>query len=153
MEEEIKINKEKEYLQKLIYQNYYKKIKKNIFSFNGLWSNKDIFYSSNDGTENEDTEEENENENSLEIINKDIYKIQDTAYAVVETNGTLNAVKMSENVGQMPLNIISNGETLWTKVLTKTLISIFAFFLMKLKTNKPKVAVKRRARVVASSKK
>lgn len=40
----------------------------------------------------------------------DIYKIQDVAYAVLETSGTLNAVKKTEAVGQMPLNIISNGE-------------------------------------------
>lgn len=41
-----------------------------------------------------------------------IYKVQDTAYALLETNGTLNAVKISDAVGQMPLNIISNGEYL-----------------------------------------
>lgn len=40
----------------------------------------------------------------------DIYKIQDVAYAVLETSGALNAVKKTEAVGQMPLNIISNGE-------------------------------------------
>lgn len=42
----------------------------------------------------------------------DIYKVQDVAYAVLETSGTLNAVKKTEAVGQMPLNIISNGEYL-----------------------------------------
>lgn len=41
-----------------------------------------------------------------------IYKIQDAAYAVLETNGNLNAVKASEVVGQMPLNIISDGQYL-----------------------------------------
>ena len=74
LDEEIKIHKEKEYLQKLIYQNYYKKIKKNIFSFNGLWSNKDIFYNKNIEEGDEMDEEENESENSLDIINKDKYK-------------------------------------------------------------------------------
>ena len=38
-----------------------------------------------------------------------IYKIQDTAYAILETNGDLNAVKISDAVGQMPLNVISFG--------------------------------------------
>lgn len=41
-----------------------------------------------------------------------IYKLQDTAYAMLETNGTLNAVKISDAVGQMPLNVISDGEYL-----------------------------------------
>ena len=47
-----------------------------------------------------------------ELRNKDIYKVQDTAYAILETNGNLNAVKISETIGQMPLNVISNGEYL-----------------------------------------
>lgn len=47
-----------------------------------------------------------------ELRNKDIYKIQDTAYAILETNGTLNAVKISDAIGQMPLNVISDGEYL-----------------------------------------
>ena len=41
-----------------------------------------------------------------------IYKLQDTAYALLETNGTLNAMKISEAVGQMPLNVISDGQYL-----------------------------------------
>lgn len=41
-----------------------------------------------------------------------IYKIQDTAYALLETSGTLNAVKISDAVGQMPLNVISDGKYL-----------------------------------------
>jgi len=41
-----------------------------------------------------------------------IYKVQDTAYALLETNGTLNAVGISEAVGQMPLNVISDGQYL-----------------------------------------
>ena len=76
LEEEIKIFKEKNYLDKLIIQNSYKKIKKNIFSFTGLWSYKDIFYNSfNDFEEDEIYENQNDSENSLEIINNsDIYK-------------------------------------------------------------------------------
>ena len=42
----------------------------------------------------------------------DIYKVQDAAYALLETNGTLNAVKTSDAVGQMPLNVISDGQYL-----------------------------------------
>ena len=41
-----------------------------------------------------------------------IYKVQDTAYAFLETNGTLNAVQVSDAVGQMPLNVISDGQYL-----------------------------------------
>ena len=43
---------------------------------------------------------------------KDIYKVQDTAYALLETSGTLNAVKKTDTVGQLALNVISNGEFL-----------------------------------------
>lgn len=43
---------------------------------------------------------------------KDIYKVQDTAYALLETSGTLNAVKKSDTVGQLALNVISDGEFL-----------------------------------------
>lgn len=42
----------------------------------------------------------------------DIYKVQDTAYALLETNGNLNAVKISDAVGQLPLNVISDGHYL-----------------------------------------
>lgn len=42
----------------------------------------------------------------------DIYKVQDTAYALLETNGNLNAVKISDAVGQLPLNVISDGQYL-----------------------------------------
>lgn len=41
---------------------------------------------------------------------KDIYTVQETAYALLETNGNLNAVKKSNAVGQMPLNVVVDGE-------------------------------------------
>lgn len=41
-----------------------------------------------------------------------IYKVQDVAYALLETSGDINAVSITENCGQMPLNIISNGQYL-----------------------------------------
>lgn len=47
-----------------------------------------------------------------QLREKDIYKVQDAAYAILETSGTLNAVKISDAVGQMPLNVISEGEYL-----------------------------------------
>lgn len=47
-----------------------------------------------------------------QLRNAGIYKVQDTAYAMLETNGTLNAVKKSDAVGQMPLNVISDGQYL-----------------------------------------
>ena len=57
-----------------------------------------------------------------ELRTDGIYKIQDTAYAILETNGDLNAVKISDAVGQLPLNVISNGEYLDNnlKLLSKT---------------------------------
>lgn len=47
-----------------------------------------------------------------QLREKDIFKIQDVAYAVLETNGKLNAIKKDEAVGQMPINVISDGEYL-----------------------------------------
>ena len=72
-EEEIKIHNERFYLEKLLTQNHYKKIKKNIFSFTGLWSNKDIFYYND--IEDEISEDFNDNENDLDTkFNNNIYK-------------------------------------------------------------------------------
>ena len=47
-----------------------------------------------------------------QLREKDIYKVQDVAYALLETNGTLNAMKISDTVGQLPLNVISDGQYL-----------------------------------------
>ena len=62
LEEEIKLYKEKKYLEKEKAKLSYKKIKKKIFSFTGLWSYKDIFY-------HEDIDYE---ENSDEIVEKNL---------------------------------------------------------------------------------
>lgn len=53
---------------------------------------------------------------------EEIYKIQDVAYAVLETNGKLNAQKISDVYGQMPLNVISDGQYLESnmKILNMT---------------------------------
>ena len=70
LEEEIKINKEKKYLEELKMKNNYKRIKKNIFSFTGLWSNKDIFYNNNEEDEmNEINEDIKESDNNIDVIN------------------------------------------------------------------------------------
>ena len=45
-----------------------------------------------------------------QLRSKDIYTVQDTAYAILETNGSLNAVKKSDAIGQMPLNVVVDGE-------------------------------------------
>jgi hypothetical protein len=58
LEEEIKKYKEKNYLNKLKFENFFKKIKKKIFSFTGLWSNKTIFF-----LESNENLDENENDN------------------------------------------------------------------------------------------
>ena len=47
-----------------------------------------------------------------QLREKDIFKIQDTAYALLETSGKLNAVKKTDVCGQMPLNVVSEGEDL-----------------------------------------
>lgn len=47
-----------------------------------------------------------------QLREKDIFKIQDVAYALLETSGKLNAVKKDDACGQMPLNVISEGEYL-----------------------------------------
>lgn len=47
-----------------------------------------------------------------QLRNANIYKIQDVAYALLETSGDINAVSITDNCGQMPLNIISSGEYL-----------------------------------------
>ena len=81
LEEEIKLYKEKKYLQKEKSKLFYKKIKKKIFSFNGLWSYKDIFYKNdsniNDNDNDEFVEKDISSEDSLdEIINKQKNKYQ-----------------------------------------------------------------------------
>ena len=84
LEEEIKLFKEKKYLQKEKSKLFYKKIKKSLFSFNGLWSYKDIFYkdSSNINDDDNDSiddfaEKDISSEDSLdEIINKQKNKYQ-----------------------------------------------------------------------------
>lgn len=46
-----------------------------------------------------------------QLRGKDIYTVQETAYAILETNGDLNAVKMTDaGNGNIPLNVIVNGE-------------------------------------------
>jgi uncharacterized membrane protein YcaP (DUF421 family) len=39
-----------------------------------------------------------------------VFKIQDVKYAIVETNGKLNIVKNSDNLENLPLNIIEDGK-------------------------------------------
>lgn len=45
-----------------------------------------------------------------QLRQKDIFMIQDVKYAIIETNGNLNVIKMDENVKQIPLNIIEDGK-------------------------------------------
>ena len=50
-------------------------------------------------------------EEIMEQLRKNgIYNVQDVAYAILETNGDLNSVKKSDTVGQLPLNVIVDGE-------------------------------------------
>lgn len=39
-----------------------------------------------------------------------IFQIQDVKYAIVETNGNLSVIKYSDNINQLPLNIIEDGK-------------------------------------------
>ena len=101
LEEEIKLFKEKSYLNKEKTKLFYKKIKKKIFSFSGLWSYKDIFYQ-NDFDYNDDNdgiiENELSSENSMdEIINKQKNKYQ---------NRHIVKYKLSNHYGKIPLRPI-----------------------------------------------
>lgn len=50
-------------------------------------------------------------EEIMEQLRKNgIYNVQDVAYAILETNGDLNSVKKTDAVGQIPLNIVVDGE-------------------------------------------
>ena len=75
LDEEIKLYKEKRYLAKEKIKLLYKKIKKKLFSFCGIWSNKNIFYNKDinddEGSSEDFEEKEYDSENSLdEVINK-----------------------------------------------------------------------------------
>lgn len=39
-----------------------------------------------------------------------VFRIQDVKYAIVETNGNLSVIKYSDNINQLPLNIIEDGK-------------------------------------------
>ncbi len=44
-----------------------------------------------------------------QIRNRGIFKIQDVAYAILETNGNLSVISKSELQGKLPLNVINDG--------------------------------------------
>jgi uncharacterized membrane protein YcaP (DUF421 family) len=45
-----------------------------------------------------------------QLRKKDIFKVQDVKYAIIETNGDLNVIKNSENTDKIPLNIIEDAK-------------------------------------------
>lgn len=45
-----------------------------------------------------------------QLRQKDIFKIQDVKYAIVETNGELSVLKKQEDINSLPLNIIEEGQ-------------------------------------------
>lgn len=45
-----------------------------------------------------------------QLREKDIFKIQDVKYALVETNGNLSVVKNTDEFNSLPLNIIEEGQ-------------------------------------------
>lgn len=45
-----------------------------------------------------------------QLRQKDVFKIQDVKYAIVETNGNLSVIKKEENFNAIPLNIIEEGQ-------------------------------------------
>lgn len=45
-----------------------------------------------------------------QLREKNVYKIQDVKYAILETNGNMNVIKMSDNINSLPLNIVEEGE-------------------------------------------
>lgn len=47
-----------------------------------------------------------------QIRSRGIFKIQDVAYGILETNGSLNVIAKSELQGKIPLNVINDGARL-----------------------------------------
>ncbi len=45
-----------------------------------------------------------------QLRQKDVFKIQDVKCAMIETNGTLNVIKNTDNMNFIPLNIIEDGK-------------------------------------------
>lgn len=45
-----------------------------------------------------------------QLRQKDVFKIQDVKYAIVETNGNLSVIKYTDNFNSIPLNIIEDGK-------------------------------------------
>ncbi len=45
-----------------------------------------------------------------QLRERDVFKIQDVKYALVETNGNLNVIKNSDNFNALPLNIVEDGK-------------------------------------------
>jgi len=72
-----------------------------------------------------------------QLRQKDIFKVQDVKYAIIETNGDLNIIKMSDEGKNVPLNIIEDGK------ISDNNLQILGFDLSKvneiLATNKIKV--------------
>ena len=45
-----------------------------------------------------------------QLRQKNVYKIQDVKYGIIETNGVLSVVKYSDNMNGLPLNVIEDGK-------------------------------------------
>jgi len=45
-----------------------------------------------------------------QLRQKNIFMVQDVKYAIIETNGDINVIKMDENTDKFPLNIIEDGK-------------------------------------------
>ena len=45
-----------------------------------------------------------------QLRQKDVFKIQDVKYAIIETNGDLSVIKYTDNFNSIPLNIIEDGK-------------------------------------------
>ncbi|MEG0073644.1 MAG: DUF421 domain-containing protein [Clostridia bacterium] len=45
-----------------------------------------------------------------QLRNKDIFKVTDVSFAVLETNGDLNVVKVTDNIKQIPYVLITDGK-------------------------------------------
>lgn len=47
-----------------------------------------------------------------QIRSRGVFKVQDVAYAILETNGNLSVIPKSESKGKLPLNVINDGTRL-----------------------------------------
>lgn len=44
-----------------------------------------------------------------QLREKDVFKVQDVKYAILEVNGNMNIIKNTDNINALPLNVVEDG--------------------------------------------